>query len=556
MLILIGSVGMGNAQEPAAGIFSVARTAARTQQFSKSEQLGFSIIKTAYSDIPSEGGVLIGFDVQLSKFLDHEIVNAIKPIYATDAGDITTNEFGVFSSKLGKKKNADPMRVLHISAPQGFAVGSITVRHGLFIEGLRLTFHRIKGNALDTKEAAVSDWIGNNKAGHSEKTLGGNGAPIIGIFGNKDERRVLALGVYQLPTAVVAGPRPVPNPRDDRPIAFNGQPEEKKFVFVPNKKPIDDEPMEPADDRENPVIANEEPEAAPKTQDQPAWLALGIFGCVSVVVFLGCWLTLGGKSGNRADTKGQRGVKKTPPPLPAELDEVPVLMPVDSTAVTVKASCPSRVSSDAISAKPLAPPSGFPRPNDLQADVPLTAKILPTYFHARAVYNFKPNRFYRVYVLPEMLLFLDAGPENKDQFKRGIGAAGAATGGILGAMVGLAVGSVIDSTRGDGLDARKKLLDTADTDELIQLSDEGGASFRARLDDLHNARIEPTSTWHTMQHIGNKYVGLLCFHHADKGDMTLEIPTANDMQTALDELPSVFVDDLDVNVILDRQSWQ
>ena len=51
----------------------------------------------------------------------------------------------------------------------------------------------------------------------------------------------------------------------------------------------------------------------------------------------------------------------------------------------------------------------------------------PPYFHARAVYALKPNRFYRVYVLPEMLLFLDAGSEMNDQFTHGIGAAGAVT---------------------------------------------------------------------------------------------------------------------------------
>ena len=59
-----------------------------------------------------------------------------------------------------------------------------------------------------------------------------------------------------------------------------------------------------------------------------------------------------------------------------------------------------------------------------------------------------------------------------------------------------------------------------------------------------------------MQHFGNQYVGLLCFQHPDHGDLTLEIPTPNDMQIALAELPSVFEDDLAVNVVLDRRSWK
>jgi hypothetical protein len=155
-----------------------------------------------------------------------------------------------------------------------------------------------------------------------------------------------------------------------------------------------------------------------------------------------------------------------------------------------------------------------------------------------------------------MLLFLDAGSEMNDQFTHGIGAAGAVAGGILGAVVGSAIGSVIDGTREDTREARKKLLDRANTDELIQLAAEGGASFRVAPADLRDARIEPTSTWHSMQHLGNKYVGLLYFGHADQGDMTLEIPSPNDMRIALAELPSVFDGDLAVNVELDRRSWQ
>jgi hypothetical protein len=532
MVFLNGSVGLGNAQEPTASIFSEARTAARKQQLNKSEQIGFSIIKTAFSDIPAEGGVLIGFHLQLSKLLDHEIVQGIKPIYATEAGDIGTHEFGAFGSKSGKKKDADLLRAVRISAPQGFAVGSITVRHGLYIDGLRLTFHRIKGNALDTADAAITDWIGSNKSGHSEKTIGGNGAPIIGIFGNKDERRVLALGVYQLPVSVVALPRPVPRPREDRAAIANRRPEQDKLAVVPEKKPADEMPIEPASGIEKRDFANEEPKAAPKAQgqDQPVWLPFGIwiFGCLSVIVIISCWLAFGGKLGDR----------------------------VDPTAAMVKTSFPSTVPPGALSVKPASPSPTVGRLDDSRAGVPSMARTRPPYFHARAVYAFKRNRFYRVYVLPEMLLFLDAGPETNDQCTRGIGAAGAVTGGILGALIGSAIGSVIDSTRGDTGATRKMLLDTADTAELIQLSGEESASFSVVPADLRDARIEPPSLWHTVQHFGKKYVGLLCFHHRDRGDMTLEIPAANDMQTAVAALPFLFGDDLAVNVVLDRHGWQ
>src|SRR5262245_39073020 len=79
MVVWPGGDRPGHGQEPPADIFTVARTAAQKQELNKSEQIGFSIMKTAFNDIPPEGGILIGFDLQLSKFLDREIVHAMKP---------------------------------------------------------------------------------------------------------------------------------------------------------------------------------------------------------------------------------------------------------------------------------------------------------------------------------------------------------------------------------------------------------------------------------------------------------------------------------------------
>jgi hypothetical protein len=332
--------------------------------------------------------------------------------------------------------------------------------------------------------------------------------------------------------------------------------------------------MPPAHGIENPVVAKKDQKAKPKAQDkdQTTWLPIGIFACVMGVVFVSCWLAFGSRFGGQ--TQRKRGAKKNSLPSDEddELDEdrpkkrdtlaADLAVAPPSTAVTVKAPYPPVVPSGTFSEKPAVPEVKAPDSHrrgthvDPVADVPSIAVTQPPYFEARAVYALKINRFYRVYVLPEMLLFLDAGPESGDQYTRGITAAGAVTGGILGAAVGSAIGSAIDYAREDVRYARKRLLDTASTEELIELSAEGGVSFRAAPADLLCARIEPTSTWHTMQYFGNQYIGLLCFQHADQGDVTLELPTPNDMRIALAELPVVFGDQLEVNVALDRRSWQ
>ena len=187
---------------------------------------------------------------------------------------------------------------MRIRAPEGYAVGSITVRHGLYIDGLKLTFQRIKGNALDTNDTAGSDWIGNSKGGHLEKTIGGNGAPIVGIFGNKDDRRVLALGVYQLPAPVIAWPRAVAKPQEDRPVIENRQAEPEKIAAPAEKTPTDEVPIERAGGVVNPGVPNKEPKAVPKAegQDQPVGLLFGIFACLSVALVIGCWLAFAGKT--------------------------------------------------------------------------------------------------------------------------------------------------------------------------------------------------------------------------------------------------------------------
>ena len=50
--ILIGGAGLANGQEPTDKIFSLARTAAQNRQLNKSEQLGFSIIKSTTATFP------------------------------------------------------------------------------------------------------------------------------------------------------------------------------------------------------------------------------------------------------------------------------------------------------------------------------------------------------------------------------------------------------------------------------------------------------------------------------------------------------------------------
>src|SRR5205085_1820871 len=119
-----------------------------------------------------------------------------------------------------------------LRARPGYAVGGLTVRSGLHIDGLSLTYMRINGGGLDPQRSYESDWVG-NRTGGSEKTVSGNGAPIVGVFGNSDEQRVLALGLIAVKTpAMTEQPPAEPRPR-------------KSKALPPNAPPPEDAPAEP-----------------------------------------------------------------------------------------------------------------------------------------------------------------------------------------------------------------------------------------------------------------------------------------------------------------------
>src|SRR5439155_10845734 len=63
---------------------------------------------------------------------------------------------------------------------------------------------------LDPQQSYTSDWLGDTKFGR-QGTVSGNGAPIIGVFGNQDERQVLALGLLYINDETAAAPeQPAP----------------------------------------------------------------------------------------------------------------------------------------------------------------------------------------------------------------------------------------------------------------------------------------------------------------------------------------------------------
>jgi hypothetical protein len=81
-----------------------------------------------------------------------------------------------------------------VKAKAGYAVGAITAKHGLALEGCSLTFMKVVDGKLDPKDAYESDWVGYVGTKRPGK-LGGDGTPVIGIVGRAGDRDLNGLGL-------------------------------------------------------------------------------------------------------------------------------------------------------------------------------------------------------------------------------------------------------------------------------------------------------------------------------------------------------------------------
>jgi S1-C subfamily serine protease len=136
-----------------------------------------------FRDDAPAGGLLIGFDVGLGKFFDNDIIAAVQPIYDSAAG-----------AQPGKRYGTNFTRVVNVKAKPGYAVGAITAKAGLTVDGFSVSFMRITGATLDPADAYQSEWIG-GKGGGGETLLTGGGTPIVGIVGKSNNRDCTGLGL-------------------------------------------------------------------------------------------------------------------------------------------------------------------------------------------------------------------------------------------------------------------------------------------------------------------------------------------------------------------------
>jgi hypothetical protein len=172
------------APPPDADVFTVARHAAQTKNYTQTEALGFPL-HPAFEEVPPEGALLIGFEITLGKFIQDDVIDSLRPIFLTAKGEVRGQTHGQPSDRL-----------ITVKARQGYAVGAVAVTRHLRIDGLKITFMRVEKKGLDPDQSYQSPNIARIGGMYGPgQTVTGHGALIIGICGKSDGRVCDALGL-------------------------------------------------------------------------------------------------------------------------------------------------------------------------------------------------------------------------------------------------------------------------------------------------------------------------------------------------------------------------
>ncbi len=138
--------------------------------------------RNVFKDSATEGGLLVGFEFGLVKSFNVDRIRAARPIYRTTGKETFGEQWG-----------EAPKNAVTVKAKEGYAVGQVTVKHGLAYEGCSVTFMKVVDGKLDPKDKYESEWIGFNE--NRATTTLGDGTPVIGIVGRTTDKEMIAMGL-------------------------------------------------------------------------------------------------------------------------------------------------------------------------------------------------------------------------------------------------------------------------------------------------------------------------------------------------------------------------
>jgi hypothetical protein len=156
---------------PPVDLHGLIRECVKEAKVKKTTVLGGAFAQGGFEELPADGGILIGFEVGTGKFVANDTIGYLQPIYQTAGGE-----------KRGKEIGKRPDRVVALKAKPGYAVGAMRIGAGGVMDGLAVTFMKLKGKFLEVSDSYESQWVGGPGGGEGRR-LGGDGSVMIGVFG-------------------------------------------------------------------------------------------------------------------------------------------------------------------------------------------------------------------------------------------------------------------------------------------------------------------------------------------------------------------------------------
>jgi S1-C subfamily serine protease len=137
----------------------------------------------AFTDVAPDGGLLVGLEVGLAPAFGRTMTRAVRPIYRVKDNTL-----------FGDQQGTQLDDVVTLMAKDGYAVGAVSVMHGLGFDGISVTFMKVKDGKLDPKDSYESKYVGSDEKKALTK-LGGDGTPVVGIVGKSNDKDLTGFGL-------------------------------------------------------------------------------------------------------------------------------------------------------------------------------------------------------------------------------------------------------------------------------------------------------------------------------------------------------------------------
>jgi hypothetical protein len=445
-----------------------------------------------FRDVASDGDVLVGLDVGLARVGNADIPFAVRPVFRHGQREWAGRTAGALTAR-------DVRREVRVMAKPGYAVGGMWVRSGAALDRICLVFFRIRDGGLDPTDSETSSWIGTSDGGN-DHYIDGRGQPIVGLFAETQQGQARSLGVIcaQVPPAKPKSTEPAKAAEPPPPAAEAG----------PHKSSLAEEAPKPADDDDD---------------HSTALILLAVAAVVGIPAGLFGLAALTHKPKTprvRPDGQRQRPKPRAPEPEPPAKDPQVQVAEAEPTK-DVAAERPEL----ARRLEPYLPPAPIAA---AVADAGRPADH-PPFFTVRATYRSRFERMTRIYVVEGELLVIDGGPGGDVNDVAGLAAATASGGGVVGAIVGGAVGTIVaDSAKAKG-EALQMRLNRLDLAGVLAWADEGG-NCRVRVPDLVGVCIDPPTGRRV------RGVGTFRFRDVKRGEFTFEFLSGAEIWVAVELL--------------------